>query len=296
MNFIDISGNRYGKLVALERLNIKSKNGVIWRCICDCGNEKNVLSSHLRRNSVESCGCVRKRTMKKKCKYCGDMFVIPICRDWREHCCSSECKINLKKKLNEEGVIKRTRSCLSCGSKFSPRNYQIKTGQGKYCSKACLFKEMIKKAHTPEANQKRAKRYKEVMEGKYLRGENHPKWKGGQKATIRRAIESGVMAERIRKYRERNKHRVREWASARKNRKTGRLPRGTVSNLLILQKNKCVVCRKNIEKNYHVDHITPLKLGGKHEPNNIQLLCPSCNVKKNAKDPIKFMQERGFLL
>jgi hypothetical protein len=29
---------------------------------------------------------------------------------------------------------------------------------------------------------------------------------------------------------------------------------------------------------------------------NVQLLCPPCNLKKHAKDPIQFMQERGFLL
>ena len=40
----------------------------------------------------------------------------------------------------------------------------------------------------------------------------------------------------------------------------------------------------------------PLARGGKHEASNLQLLCPPCNMSKNAKHPIDFMQQRGFLL
>jgi hypothetical protein len=33
-----------------------------------------------------------------------------------------------------------------------------------------------------------------------------------------------------------------------------------------------------------------------HTDFNVQLLCATCNLNKNAKDPIDFMQSRGFLL
>ena len=62
------------------------------------------------------------------------------------------------------------------------------------------------------------------------------------------------------------------------------------------QKFKCVACNTNIKKNYHVDHIVPLARGGTNWPDNIQCLCPSCNLSKNAKDPIKWAQENGRLL
>lgn len=62
------------------------------------------------------------------------------------------------------------------------------------------------------------------------------------------------------------------------------------------QKKKCVVCRVDISKGYHIDHIMPLKLGGSNYPANLQLLCPHCNLKKAAFHPIDFMQSRGFLL
>jgi 5-methylcytosine-specific restriction endonuclease McrA len=74
------------------------------------------------------------------------------------------------------------------------------------------------------------------------------------------------------------------------------LPRGFIAKLFLLQRKKCTICRRSIEAGYHVDHITALAKGGKHEPWNIQLLCATCNVRKSAKDPIEYMQSRGYLL
>lgn len=62
------------------------------------------------------------------------------------------------------------------------------------------------------------------------------------------------------------------------------------------QKGKCVCCNKSLKSGYHVDHIIPLSKGGSNCKKNIQLLYPTCNLQKHAKDPIEFMQERGFLL
>ena len=62
------------------------------------------------------------------------------------------------------------------------------------------------------------------------------------------------------------------------------------------QKGKCVVCRVDISKSYHIDHIMPLILGGSNDSGNIQLLCPHCNESKQGRHPIDFMQSRGFLL
>lgn len=77
---------------------------------------------------------------------------------------------------------------------------------------------------------------------------------------------------------------------------SGKVTASTVKNLMTLQKGKCIVCRISLDKKYHIDHIVPLARSGDNSHTNLQLLCPSCNCSKNAKDPIKFMQQKGYLL
>jgi 5-methylcytosine-specific restriction endonuclease McrA len=76
----------------------------------------------------------------------------------------------------------------------------------------------------------------------------------------------------------------------------GRHTSSDVLELLSLQQCMCVVCRTNIKNDYHVDHIIPLSKGGGNGKDNLQLLCPTCNLQKHAKHPVDFMQSRGFLL
>jgi 5-methylcytosine-specific restriction endonuclease McrA len=84
---------------------------------------------------------------------------------------------------------------------------------------------------------------------------------------------------------------------ARKKANGGGLSPGVVEKLLVFQKNRCAICRASLKKiGYHLDHIVPLARGGKNIDSNAQLACPTCNMQKNAKDPIAFMQSRGYLL
>ncbi len=55
-SFINIAGTRYGYLIALG-LAPKTGGRTPWRCRCDCGNIKDVLSYYLRAGLVKSCGC-----------------------------------------------------------------------------------------------------------------------------------------------------------------------------------------------------------------------------------------------
>lgn len=69
-----------------------------------------------------------------------------------------------------------------------------------------------------------------------------------------------------------------------------------INRLKVLQRSLCAVCKTKLKPGYHIDHIFPLALGGSNDANNLQLLCPTCNMKKNAKHPVDFMQEQGFLI
>jgi len=76
----------------------------------------------------------------------------------------------------------------------------------------------------------------------------------------------------------------------------GRLSKGLAERLFVLQAGKCPCCTQPLGDDFHLDHIQPLALGGANEDWNIQLLRKTCNLQKNAKHPVDFMQIRGFLL
>ena len=76
----------------------------------------------------------------------------------------------------------------------------------------------------------------------------------------------------------------------------GRLSKGLAEKLIKLQSGKCICCGQPLGSDYHLDHINPLSRGGSNTDDNIQLLRKTCNLQKHAKDPIEFMQMRGFLL
>ena len=83
---------------------------------------------------------------------------------------------------------------------------------------------------------------------------------------------------------------------ARKRENGGVLSKGLAEKLFKLQRGKCACCGEPLGDDYHLDHITPLVLGGPNTDDNIQLLRSRCNLQKNAKHPIDFMQSKGFLL
>lgn len=76
----------------------------------------------------------------------------------------------------------------------------------------------------------------------------------------------------------------------------GKFGSADIEFLLKVQKYKCVCCGDSVREKYHVDHILPLALGGDNYRKNLQILCAFCNLSKNAKHPIDFMQQNGFLL
>ena len=57
-NAIDITNQRFGCLVALERDTTRDKKGGYrWICKCDCGNTVSVRIGDLRSGNSKSCGC-----------------------------------------------------------------------------------------------------------------------------------------------------------------------------------------------------------------------------------------------
>lgn len=56
-NFMDLAGQRFGKLVAIEPIRSKNWGHTKWVCKCDCGNTTTVDIGNLRSGKSRSCGC-----------------------------------------------------------------------------------------------------------------------------------------------------------------------------------------------------------------------------------------------
>lgn len=60
MKMLDLTGQRFGRLVVIERAENDKIGRARWKCLCDCGEETIVQSWHLRGCKVRSCGCYLK--------------------------------------------------------------------------------------------------------------------------------------------------------------------------------------------------------------------------------------------
>lgn len=60
MKKIDLTGKRFGKLVAVKSYYDQKKKITFWECECDCGNICNVRANRLIHGRTKSCGCLRK--------------------------------------------------------------------------------------------------------------------------------------------------------------------------------------------------------------------------------------------
>lgn len=112
-------------------------------------------------------------------------------------------------------------------------------------------------------------------------------WKKANPEIVRKINEAFLAA---------NPGAKRVYENNRRKQSIGKLSRGIIQRLLELQRGMCPCCKQPLGQDYHLDHKMPLTLGGLNTDDNMQLLRKTCNLQKNAKHPVDFMQSRGFLL
>lgn len=61
----DITGQRYGKLVAIKYTGKIKNHSAVWECKCDCGNSVEVKANALTSGAIQSCGCLRSESRIK---------------------------------------------------------------------------------------------------------------------------------------------------------------------------------------------------------------------------------------
>ena len=63
---IDLTGQRFGKLTVLHRVENTNLGKSRWMCRCDCGREHTVLGDDLRSGHTKSCGCYWKEAIAER--------------------------------------------------------------------------------------------------------------------------------------------------------------------------------------------------------------------------------------
>ncbi|MCD8355067.1 MAG: transcriptional regulator [Clostridia bacterium] len=117
----DLVGQRFGRLVVVEKTEKRSKNRyVIWRCQCDCGNIVETTRNKLLSGNTTSCGCAKTPPLKDWIgKRFGRLEVLTYvgkdrgCHMWR-------CRCDCGKVIETRQSNLQSGCTTSCGCKRSP--------------------------------------------------------------------------------------------------------------------------------------------------------------------------------
>jgi hypothetical protein len=130
-NTKDISNKRFGMLVAKEPTELRQSNKfVIWKCICDCGNEHYSSSHDLISGSTRSCGCLQKSMARERIiKPKGESSFNNTYNHYKYNAKKRGLVFTLDKKQFSE-LTKQ--NCFYCGKEPSNVNLLRKTANGSY--------------------------------------------------------------------------------------------------------------------------------------------------------------------
>ena len=73
MKIVDLTGQVFGKLTVIEKLQSSRDGSKLWLCKCACGNDYQASTRHLNRtkNTVRSCGCARVKRGSEHAQWTG---------------------------------------------------------------------------------------------------------------------------------------------------------------------------------------------------------------------------------
>lgn len=118
-------GNRYGKLLVLERVKKDGDRQAYWKCQCDCGNIIVTRGSSLRGGKTTSCGkCLRSDAIDETGNRYGKLLVLRKSTNSRTNSLTSTvwtCQCDCGAILDICGTVLRRKngpkSCRSCSQK-----------------------------------------------------------------------------------------------------------------------------------------------------------------------------------
>lgn len=189
---------------------------------------------------------------------------------------------------NKGKVPDKNKTCPMCnenkGSDHFWKNVAHPSGLAVYCKACESIRAEVAKKNDPDYYKKQYARAREKQLAYYKK---------------RREIDPQPLRDAVNRWRANNRDHARAYTAKRReriNKSGGNYTKHDVAKIRELQNNKCAACKVCLSGGYHVDHIMPIALGGTNCPDNLQVLCPPCNLSKHAKDPIAWANERGLLI
>lgn len=124
----EMIGKQFGRLTPIEVIGTKRIH-LVYRCVCECGNEVEVLGNSLRSGNTKSCGCIRRPNLvgmendhgvvvskvrnqmwEISCKHCGETHVQnqrEIRRNSHPMSCSAYKPPNKMFEDKRDGIVRR---------------------------------------------------------------------------------------------------------------------------------------------------------------------------------------------
>ena len=81
------------------------------------------------------------------------------------------------------------------------------------------------------------------------------------------------------------------YKSRRRAQEEGGISTSELKAWINLQDKRCLWCSADCADAFHVDHVEPLSRGGKHEASNLAISCPTCNLRKQAMPPERWIEK-----
>lgn len=135
MKLIDITGQRFTRLVAVsetERNRVKQRQ---WLCQCDCGKTAVILMASLRRGNTQSCGCLGIERLKEKSQA---MFLDLVGQRFG--------RLEVLRRSTSKPNKPHWECRCDCGQVVTVRGDCLRDGNTQSCG--CLSIERTREAHT----------------------------------------------------------------------------------------------------------------------------------------------------
>jgi hypothetical protein len=294
---LKIAGQKFGRLTAVRRVTSNLGRKAVWEFLCECGGVAVLEATRVVTGRTESCGCLRLERLRAAIspemigKRFGRLVVVSEAGRCRDGAISWDC-------------------LCDCGNQFVASGKKLRDGRIASCG--CRKREAMIQARRVDHTGHRFGRLVVVEEvGATAAGIKMVRCScdcGGERVAPINSLTSGktvscgcarvdrasppLMPERARKYSAVRLNKRR----ARKREAGGEFSASEVDDLYRRQRGRCASCGASLNGVFDRDHIQPLASGGSNDIKNIQLLCPPCNRRKGAKDPIAWAAENGRLL